>query len=236
MGHLCVIDRDGALTGLPGDNTSYGSLTTDGGSRAWFVGSGIHTPNGIYQLDVDAGTVEVIRSNRPPVGSAFIPTPRVITFPTRDGEEAHGVFYPPANPDYSGPEGERPPLIVKVHGGPTADSHPRLRPEFLYWTTRGFAIVDVNYRGSTGYGRAYRNRLRLDWGVADVEDCLAAARYLTGEGEVDGKRLVITGGSAGGFTTLAALAFGDAFCAGASYFGVADIGLLADHTHKFESR
>ncbi len=236
VSHLCVIDRDGDLTELPGDNTSFGFLTTDGGSRAWFVGSGTHTPNGIYQLDVDEGTIEVIRSNRPPVEPAFIPTPRVITFPTGDGEEAHGVFYPPANPDYSGPEGERPPLIVKVHGGPTAHSHPRLRPEFLYWTTRGFAIVDVNYRGSTGYGRAYRNRLRLDWGVADVEDCLAAARYLTEKGEVDGKRLVITGGSAGGYTTLAALAFGDAFCAGASYFGVADIGLLADHTHKFESR
>lgn len=114
--------------------------------------------------------------------------------------------------------------------------YPRLSASTLYWTTRGFAVVDVNYRGSTGFGRAFRDQLRGTWGEADVEDCLNAARFLAADGRVDGDRLVITGGSAGGFTTLAALAFGDAFSAGASYFGVADLQLLADHTHKFESR
>jgi dipeptidyl aminopeptidase/acylaminoacyl peptidase len=134
------------------------------------------------------------------------------------------------------PEGERPPLIVKIHGGPTSLSFPRLRPDFLFWTTRGFAIVDVNYRGSTSYGRDYRNRLRMNWGITDVEDAVAAARFLAENGEADGDRLIITGGSAGGYTTLAALAFEDAFSVGCSYFGVADLGLLVDDTHKFESR
>jgi dipeptidyl aminopeptidase/acylaminoacyl peptidase len=171
-----------------------------------------------------------------PTDPEYIPSARIITFPTADGEVAHGVYYPPTNPGFEGPDGEKPPLILKVHGGPTSHVFPWLRPAFLYWTTRGFGLVDVNYRGSTGYGRRFRNLLRDSWGIADVEDCLAAARYLAAEGEVDGERLIITGGSAGGYTTLAALAFGDAFSAGGSYFGVADLGLLVDDTHKFESR
>jgi dipeptidyl aminopeptidase/acylaminoacyl peptidase len=234
--HLAVIGPDGALTRLPDELTCHNFLVTDGESRAWFVGFGTRTPSAVYQLDVDGDGQEVIRANRMPVEAGHIPTPRVITFPTGQGEVAHAVHYPPANPGFVAPEGERPPLIVKIHGGPTSLSFPRLRPEFLFWTTRGFAIVDVNYRGSTGYGRAYRNRLRLDWGITDVEDALAAARYLAEKGEADGDRLIITGGSAGGYTTLAALAFGDAFSVGCSYFGVADLGLLVDDTHKFESR
>jgi dipeptidyl aminopeptidase/acylaminoacyl peptidase len=171
-----------------------------------------------------------------PVEPDYVPSARIITFPTADGEIAHGVYYPPTNPGFEGPDGEKPPLIMKVHGGPTSHVFPWLRPAFLYWTTRGFGLVDVNYRGSTGYGRRFRNLLRDSWGIVDVEDCLAAARFLAAEGEVDGERLIITGGSAGGYTTLASLAFGDAFSAGGSYFGVADLGLLVDHTHKFESR
>jgi dipeptidyl aminopeptidase/acylaminoacyl peptidase len=234
--HLAVIDPDGGLTRLPDDLSCHAFPVTDGGSRAWFVGHGPAAPSAVYELDVDQGTLSVIRSNPLPAEPAYTPEPRIITFPTAGGEVAHGVYYPPSNPDFQGLKGEKPPLIVKVHGGPTASVYPRLRPDFMFWTTRGFGLVDVNYRGSTGYGRRFRNLLRDAWGIADVEDCLAAARYLAEEGEVDGDRLIITGGSAGGYTTLAALAFGDAFSAGCSYFGVADIGLLADHTHKFESR
>jgi len=236
VNHLGVVDRDGSLRRLPNHLTGIAFLVTDGESRAWLVGHGPTAPSSVYELDIDTGALSVVRANPIPADTGYIPSPRIVTFPTSDGEVAHGVYYPPTNPDFDGLDGERPPLIVKVHGGPTSHVFPSLRPSFLYWTTRGFGLVDVNYRGSTGYGRRYRNLLRDSWGVADVEDCLAAARYLATEGEVDGDRLVITGGSAGGYTTLAALAFGDAFSAGGSYFGVADIGLLADHTHKFESR
>ena len=234
--HLSVIGADGTLTRLPDDLTFHEHLVTDGESRAWFVGSGPASPSAVYELDVDNGERAIVRSNPMPAEPGYIPEPRIITFPTGDGKMAHAVFYPPTHPDYQGPDDERPPLIVKVHGGPTSHVFPRLRPSFIYWTSRGFGLVDVNYRGSTGFGRSYRDQLRDAWGIADVEDCLAAARYLADAGEADPDRLVITGGSAGGYTTLAALAFGDAFSAGASYYGIADIGLLADDTHKFESR
>jgi len=236
INHLGVVDRDGSLTRLPNDLTGLEFLITDGSSRAWFVGHGPTTPNSIHELDVDTATLSVVRSNPMPVEPDYVPSARIITFPTADGEIAHGVYYPPTNPGFEGPDGEKPPLIMKVHGGPTSHVFPWLRPAFLYWTTRGFGLIDVNYRGSTGYGRRFRNLLRDSWGIVDVEDCLAAARFLAAEGEVDGERLIITGGSAGGYTTLASLAFGDAFSAGGSYFGVADLGLLVDHTHKFESR
>ncbi len=233
---LMVIERDGTATPLEDDLASHERLITDGGSKAWFVGSGPATPSAIFELDVDAGTRTVVRSNQAPADDRYVSQPRIVTFPTGQGEVAHGVYYPPANPEFEGPVGELPPLIVEVHGGPTSHVYPRLAAGILYWTTRGFGVVDVNYRGSTGYGRAFREKLNGTWGIVDVEDALTAAHHLAAEGEVDGDRLVITGGSAGGFTALAALAFGDGFSAGASYFGVADIGLLADHTHKFESR
>jgi dipeptidyl aminopeptidase/acylaminoacyl peptidase len=234
--HLGIIGPDGELTPLPDELTCHSFLVTDGKSRAWFVGFAAKTPAAIYELDVDRGSLDVVRANRMPMRPELFPTPRVFTFPTGEGEVAHAVHYPPTNPDFVAPDGERPPLIVKVHGGPTSLSWPRLRPDFLFWTSRGFALVDVNYRGSTGYGREYRNRLRMSWGITDVEDALAAARHLADQGEADPQRLIITGGSAGGYTTLAALAFGEAFSVGCSYFGVADLGLLVDDTHKFESR
>lgn len=233
---LGIITSDGDLHRLSDDLSVHGGLVTDGESTAWFVGVGSHTPSAIFEVDVDSGERFAVRANRNPVDPEFVGNPDIISFPTGDAEEAHGVFYPPQNPDFAAPAGEKPPLIVEVHGGPTAHVYPRLSASTLYWTTRGFAVVDVNYRGSTGYGREFRNRLQGSWGEVDVEDCLNAARFLASEGRVDGDRLVITGGSAGGFTTLAALAFGDAFSAGASYFGVADLALLAAHTHKFESR
>lgn len=234
--HLAVIDAEGVLTGMPDDHTSHERLITDGVSRAWFIGSGPSVPTRLVEVDVDSGARVVVRSNPMPVDDSYVAEARPISFPTGNGETAHAIFYPPRNPEFAATEGELPPLIVEVHGGPTSQVFPRLAVSFLYWTSRGFAVVDVNYRGSTGYGREYRNRLRHAWGVVDVEDCLAAARHLAEIGEVDRERMVITGGSAGGYTTLASLAFGDAFSAGASYYGVADLELLAAHTHKFESR
>jgi len=149
---------------------------------------------------------------------------------------AHALYYPPTNPACCGPTGERPPLLVLAHGGPTAAARRSLQLGILYWTSRGFGVVDVDYRGSTGYGRAYRRALQGQWGVADVEDCVAAARFLIDRGDVDPDRLAIRGGSAGGFTVLSALAFHDVFAVGASRYGVADLEALAADTHKFESR
>jgi dipeptidyl aminopeptidase/acylaminoacyl peptidase len=159
-----------------------------------------------------------------------------IKFPTAGGHEAHALYYAPKNSKYSAPDGELPPLIVISHGGPTSRTDTELSLTRQYMTSRGFAVVDVNYRGSTGYGRAYRQMLNGEWGVADVEDCIHAARYLVEQGKADGKRLIIRGGSAGGYTTLCALVFHDVFALGTSYFGVADAEALALDTHKFEAR
>lgn len=158
-----------------------------------------------------------------------------IDFPSRGGK-AHAFWYPPKNRDYEGPPGELPPLIVLSHGGPTSMATSSFSLNIQWWTSRGFGVVDVNYGGSTGYGRAYRERLYGQWGVVDVEDCAAAAKSLVERGLVDGNRLIIRGGSAGGFTTLAALTSLNLFKAGASFYGVADLKLLAKDTHKFESR
>jgi dipeptidyl aminopeptidase/acylaminoacyl peptidase len=173
------------------------------------------------QLDLDPGLVS---------------TAKPVSWPTGDGAEAHGFHYPPANPRFSGTPGTLPPLIVRSHGGPTGAVSPEFSLAIQYWTSRGFAVLDVNYRGSTGYGRAYRDALKAQWGVADVEDCASGARFLAAQGLVDPDRLVIRGGSAGGYTTLCALAFTDSFRAGASHYGIGDLRALARDTHKFESR
>lgn len=181
----------------------------------------------------------VVRPARPlPFERGYLVEPEWISFPT--GPEgtatAHALFHPPAHPDCVGPDGELPPLLVLAHGGPTAQARRQLQTAILYWTSRGIAVVDVDYRGSTGYGRAYRRELDGQWGVADVDDCVAAAAYLADRGDVDRDRLMIRGGSAGGFTVLAALALHDVFAAGACRYGVADLEALATDTHKFESR
>jgi dipeptidyl aminopeptidase/acylaminoacyl peptidase len=149
---------------------------------------------------------------------------------------AYGFFYPPTNREFVGPEDELPPLLVRSHGGPTSAASTALNLSIQFWTSRGVAVLDVNYGGSTGYGRAYRRRLMGQWGLVDVDDCVNGARHLSKVGEVDGNRLLITGGSAGGYTTLCALTFHNIFKAGASHFGVSDVALLAKDTHKFESR
>jgi dipeptidyl aminopeptidase/acylaminoacyl peptidase len=159
-----------------------------------------------------------------------------ISFEGGDGADSHAFFYPPANDDYEAPEGSLPPLIVLSHGGPTSAIAAVYDAGKQFFTSRGFGVVDVNYGGSSGYGRAYRNRLWDQWGILDVADCVAAARHLVAEGLADPSRLVIRGGSAGGYTTLAALATTDVFAAGSSHYGVSDLAGLASDTHKFESR
>jgi dipeptidyl aminopeptidase/acylaminoacyl peptidase len=171
------------------------------------------------------------------VEPAFVSVPEPIEFPSGNGRAAHALLYRPMNPDHRGGEGELPPLVVQVHGGPTSAVSPELDLEIQSLTSRGFAVADVNYGGSTGYGRAYRELLNGTWGVVDVEDCTAVAEYLIRRGEVDRARICIAGGSAGGFTTLACLARRDTpFGAGADFYGVADLEALATDSHKFESR
>ncbi|KAL6572317.1 hypothetical protein OROMI_013275 [Orobanche minor] len=166
----------------------------------------------------------------------YVSLPELIEFPTQvPGESAYAYFYPPTNPRFQANHEEKPPLLLKSHGGPTAESRGILNLSIQYWTSRGWAFVDVNYGGSTGYGREYRDRLLGRWGIVDVNDCCSCAKFLADNGKVDGERLCIMGGSAGGYTTLAALAFRETFKAGASLYGVADLKSLRDDTHKFES-
>lgn len=168
---------------------------------------------------------------------AYISKPELIEFPTGNGDTAFGFYYAPSNGDFEAPEGSPPPpLLVKAHGGPTAQTSIVFNPAMQYWTSRGFAVLDVDYRGSTGYGRAYRMKLQGNWGVTDIEDVCAGAEYLVQKGLADPKRLAIDGGSAGGYTTLGALAFRNVFKAGCSMYGIGDLSALAGDTHKFESR
>jgi len=191
----------------------------------------------VVEIAVPSGATRVIRRGRPARDdAAYLSVPTAFEFPTAGGASAHALLYLPVNADFEGLESERPPLVVASHGGPTSAATSALDYSVQYWTSRGFAVADVNYGGSSGYGREYRDRLRGKWGVVDVEDCENVARALSAEGVVDPERLVIHGGSAGGYTTLCATTFGDVFAAGASYFGVADAGALARDTHKFESR
>jgi dipeptidyl aminopeptidase/acylaminoacyl peptidase len=221
---------------LPFTSFGFPTLAARGGRLA-FAAASPRREGSVVLLDLASGELETVRvSSETEIDPAYLSIPHPIEFPTGDGETAHAFFYPPANAEFDVPQGERPPLIVQSHGGPTSHATPALDREFLFWTSRGFGVVDVNYRGSSGYGRAYRDRLRGEWGVIDTEDCVAAARHLAERGEADGERLAIRGGSAGGYATLCALVFHDEFAAGASYYGVADVEALAHDTHKFEAR
>jgi len=224
----------GALTPLDLPFVSLHQIRS-GGSSVYFLGASASQPEGLYRLDGTAATL-VRRSRENDLPEEAISRAQPIDFPTGDGADAHAFYYPPTNPDYRGPEGTLPPLIVTLHGGPTGMASPALNREIQYWTSRGFALVDVNYRGSSGFGRKYRNLLRRNWGVADTRDAVEAARYLASTGKVDGQKLLIRGGSAGGYTVLSALAFYDVFAAGADYYGISDITALVADTHKFESR
>lgn len=191
----------------------------------------------VILLDLETGQSAVLRrSSKLEVDPSYTSVPQAIEFPTEHGLTAHAFYYAPRNRDYVGPDNELPPLLVLSHGGPTGAATEVFDLKIQYWTSRGMAVIDVNYGGSTGYGRAFRQRLNGQWGIVDVDDCINAARYLVDRGEVDGNRLAIAGGSAGGYTTLCALTFRDLFRAGASHYGVADPELLAKDTHKYESR
>lgn len=261
--HLALRMPDGSVCDLDVPYTAIDSVT-GAGDQALLVGASPTAEPAVVRLRLDgdtlAGEPEVLRPPRDlGLDRAWFSVPEHIDFPTTGGRTAHALHYPPANPDVeggdvtgagagagsegrAGGEGQGrearmlPPLLVMIHGGPTAAARPMLRLAIQYWTSRGFAVVDVNYGGSTGYGREYRDQLTGAWGVVDVDDCEAAARWLAGQGRVDPERLCIRGGSAGGYTTLAALAFRDTFAAGASHYGVADLEALAVETHKFESR
>jgi len=227
---------DGRLDPIETPFTDIGQVRVNGGKVVLVAGSPTE-PSQVACLELATGERKTLRrSSEVTVDTGYVSIPEPIEFPTGGGLTSHAFFYRPANKDFAAPEDERPPLIVQSHGGPTASSDATFDLGIQYWTSRGFAVLDVNYGGSTGYGRDYRERLKGHWGIVDVEDCANGARYLAEQGEVDAERLIIRGWSASGYTTLAALTFRDIFKAGASYFGVSDLEALAKETHKFESR
>ena len=234
---LATLDPEsGALTEIDSPYSSFASIRA-AGEDIVFLGASATQRSAVARLDPETGQVrELKRSSETEIHPGFVSVAEPVTFPTENGLEAHAFYYAPVNPEYEAPAGQLPPLVVHSHGGPTGAAGDSLSLSVQYWTSRGFAVADVNYGGSTGHGREFRERLNGTWGIVDVEDCANAARYLVGRGEVDGKRLAISGGSAGGWTTLCALTFTDVFHAGASHFGVSDAGALARDTHKFESR
>ncbi len=235
--YLATLDtHTKTLNTLDVPDTDIGSVHVQG-ETVVFLGGSATEPTAVVEMNLDTGSRRIFKqATNLEIDQGYLSVPIAIAFPTTGNKTAYGWFYPPQNKDYTAPQGELPPLIVKSHGGPTAATSPRFNLKIQYWTSRGFAFVDVNYGGSTGYGREYRQRLYKNWGIVDVDDCANSAQYLAAEGKVDGSRLAITGGSAGGYTTLAALTFRDTFKAGASHYGVSDLEALAQETHKFESR
>lgn len=237
MSKLALLDiRSGQLEQIDNSYTDITFLRAVSGQAVFRAGSPSEPPS-IVKLDLGTKAFEVLRrSNNLQIDADYFSAARAVEFPTTDGLTAHAFYYPPRNPDYRATNGERPPLLVKSHGGPTSAAATALSLMIQYWTSRGIGVLDVNYGGSTGYGRPYRERLKNQWGVVDVADCANGAAHLVSLGEVDGERLMITGGSAGGYTTLCALTFKDIFKAGASHYGVSDAEALTRETHKFESR
>jgi len=237
MSRLAIIDTNSMkLEPVDVSYTDMSFVRASVGQAVFRAGSPTDPP-AIVRLDLNTCAVEPLRrSNNLQIDPEFFSTPEPIAFPTEDGLTAHAFFYAPNNRNYRAPDGELPPLLVKSHGGPTSAAATALSLHIQYWTSRGIAVLDVNYGGSSGYGREYRERLKDKWGVVDVDDCANGARYLVERGDVDERRLMITGGSAGGYTTLCALTFRNTFKAGASHYGVSDAEALAAETHKFESR
>ncbi|XP_008658746.1 uncharacterized isoform X1 [Zea mays] len=242
--HLGVLDCDSgsiSLLDIPFSDLSDVQVAAD--DYFYIEGASASIPRSIAKVTLNESKTKVVNfsiawSSSPDLVQyrPFFSTPELVEFPTsKSGQKAYAYFYPPSNPNFQGLPDEKPPLLVKTHGGPTAETRAILDLSVQYWTSRGWAYVDVNYGGSTGYGREYRERLLNKWGIVDVDDCCGCARFLVESGKVDGQRLCITGRSAGGYTTLASLAFRDTFKAGASLYGVGDLTLLRAETHKFES-
>ncbi len=236
--HLAWLDTDaGELKEIDAGYTDISDVKVANGIAAFIAGSPTQ-PFAVIRMDLKTGRMARIREAfEVTVDRGYFSIPQSITFPTDNGEEAHGIYYPAANKDFIAPADELPPLIVMSHGGPTGATGTALRFSIQFWTSRGFAVLDVNYGGSTGYGREYRQRLNGNWGLVDVADCCNGALYLAEKGLVDRNRLAIRGGSAGGYTTLACLTFRPGvFKAGASHYGLIELEVFAKDTHKFESR
>jgi dipeptidyl aminopeptidase/acylaminoacyl peptidase len=241
---LALIDlATGTAASLPLPFAAFDSIGMLDADTAFAVAASEDEPPALIAVDLSTGRHSVLRRtvDEAPLAPECISRAEAFEFPTAAGADraartAFAFFYPPYNPGFVAPAGEKPPLIVELHGGPTGRTTPSLSLKRQFWTTRGFAVVDVNYGGSSGFGRAYRERLRGQWGVVDLADAVAAVRFLAAAGRVDPRRVVIRGGSAGGFTVLSALAFTNVFAAGVNYYGVADLERIASDTHKFESR
>ena len=240
FGHLGTVAPDGTRRVLDVAGTAFDQIRVEGHTVVGLVSRGDRT-RAVFRLELDTracgADVELLREESDQVvGADLVSRPEPVSWSNSRGQLVHGILYAPANGDHEAPDGTLPPLLVRTHGGPTSMVPPAFDLATAYWTTRGFAVLDVNYGGSTGYGRAYRERLRGEWGVVDVDDCATGAAALAARGRVDASRLAIRGGSAGGFTTLACLTGTDTFAAGASHYGVGDLEALARDTHKFESR
>jgi len=235
--NLSKIDvENGVLTPLNIGFTQFSSIASNGTDIAFIAASPTEFPR-VIRMNAETCHPEVIKaSSELSVDEQYLSLPESIEYPTEGNKTAYAIYYRPKNPDFSAPADEKPPLLVHVHGGPTSASSSTLSLSTQYWTSRGFAVVDINYGGSTGYGREYRDRLKGNWGVVDVQDSANAVRYLIEKGEVDQNRVAIAGGSAGGYTTLASLVFTDVYKAGASHFGLSELEVFAGETHKFESR
>ena len=247
---LCAINRRGAWSlnlldtetrtltpfSIPAGEMGRGDLAVSGDTAVVIAGDA-RRPLSLMRLNLRDRAWHTLRaSSTADVPEDYVSPARTVEFPSTDGRPAYALYYAPRNPDYQAPAGQLPPLLTLSHGGPTGAASGALDLSIQYWTSRGFAVVDVNYGGSVGYGRSYRQLLNGSWGVVDVDDCANAALHLVHRGLADGSRLAIRGGSAGGYTTLAALTFRNVFAAGASYYGVSDLVALAEDTHKFESR
>ncbi len=245
---VCIYNKDGKdnLAILDVENKDLIDITTRfssisnlavQGSFALFIGAGVREPTSIVRLDLKTKDFKILkRSKQIHIDSGYISVPKNIEFPTENNKTAFMIYYLPKNKNFIPKKDDKPPLIVKSHVGPTAQSKSILNLEIQYWTSRGFAFADVNYSGSSGYGREYRQRLYGNWGILDVDDCVNAALYLVKKNLVDENKLIIRGSSAGGYTTLAALTFRNIFKAGASYYGISDLEIFHEDTHKFESK
>ena len=247
---ICAVNRRGAWSmnrlnlnrgvmqplNVPAGEMGRGDLAVSG-TMAVVVAGDSERPMSLMRVNLNDGYWETLKAaSTTNVDAGYISPAQTIEFPSTEGRPAYALYYTPRNPEYQAPEGELPPLLALSHGGPTGAASGALDMAVQFWTSRGFAVVDVNYGGSVGYGRAYRQLLNGNWGIVDVDDCANAALHLVHQGLADGDRLAIRGGSAGGYTTLAALTFRNVFAAGASYYGVSDLTALAADTHKFESR